>query len=283
MCLFKEALGIVKDFITELQDLRYLDWTDKKMSPGTPGCFLKAYEESKGVRYYYKLSNYDSYRGIFGHECINELIISRLLSILQIEHLEYHLIHARISIDGTEWTGYICRSSNFRKNTERKIAFDTYFDLNRIQNESPLAFAKRNGWENYIYQMFAVDYLICNRDRHGANIELLVDQHEHVRIAPLFDNGLSLLFSCYDDQERIRKYDVMEDKAVNNFIGSKSLEYNLRFLPQGRRLFDGTLQEHDRDYILSGLEKVLSDIHLAKIWEMIWGRWKRYVQICNKK
>ena len=38
----------MKDLITELQDLRYLDWTDEKMSPGTPGCFLKAYEEKDG-------------------------------------------------------------------------------------------------------------------------------------------------------------------------------------------------------------------------------------------
>lgn len=33
----------MEDFITELQDLRYLDWTDKKLSVGTPGCFLKAH------------------------------------------------------------------------------------------------------------------------------------------------------------------------------------------------------------------------------------------------
>ncbi len=43
------------------------------MSPGTPGCFLKAYEEVNGKRLYYKLSNYDSYRGVFGHECVNEI------------------------------------------------------------------------------------------------------------------------------------------------------------------------------------------------------------------
>ena len=48
-------------------------------SPGTPGCFLKAYEEVNGKRLYYKLSNYDSYRGVFGHECVNELIVSRVI------------------------------------------------------------------------------------------------------------------------------------------------------------------------------------------------------------
>lgn len=212
----------MKDVITELQDLRCLDWADRKMSPGTPGCFLKAYEEKDGQRFYYKLSNFDSYRGVFGHECVNELIVARLLSILKIEHLEYQLIHARILIDKMELESYICKSRNFRKDRERKIAFDIYYELHKEGKESPLEFAKRNGWEEYIYQMLAVDYLICNRDRHGANIELLIDEDEKVRIAPLFDNGVSLLFSCYDSQESIKQFDVLKDRIVNNFIGASS-------------------------------------------------------------
>lgn len=273
----------MKDLITELQDLRHLDWTDRKLSPGTPGCFLKAYEEENGRRYYYKLSNFDSYREIFGHECVNELIVARLLSILGIEHLEYQLIHAKILVDDLELEGYICKSENFRKASERKIAFDTYYELHKEGKESPLDFARRKGWEKYMWQMFVVDYLICNRDRHGANIELLIDENGSERIAPLFDNGLSLLFSCYDNQESIRKYDVLEDKAVNNFIGAKSVEYNLRFVPKGQSVCGGKLREQDKKYLLDGLNGILSDSHLEKIWEMIWERWKQYAQICHSK
>lgn len=91
---------VMKDLIWEIQDFRYLNWSDTKLSPGTPGCFLKAYEEQNGQRYYYKLSNYDSYRGVFGHECINELfdgrlrehdrekLLSGLDGVLHAEHLE---------------------------------------------------------------------------------------------------------------------------------------------------------------------------------------------------
>lgn len=56
--------------------------------------------------------------------------------------------------------------------------------------------------------MFIVDYLICNRDRHGANIEVLLDEKEEPRIEPLFDQGLLLLFSCYNDLESVRKFDI---------------------------------------------------------------------------
>ena len=121
------------DLIKEIQDLKYLNWTDVKLSPGTPGCFLKAYEEIKGERFYYKLSNYDSYRGVFGHECVNELIVSRLLDILGARHLQYQLIHAIIQIDGKEIETYINKSANFRKFNERKIAFDTYYDLEKVE------------------------------------------------------------------------------------------------------------------------------------------------------
>ena len=44
-----------------------------------------------GKRLYYKLSNYDSYRGVFGHECVNELIVSRVMDILRIPHVKYKI------------------------------------------------------------------------------------------------------------------------------------------------------------------------------------------------
>ncbi len=271
----------MNDFIEELQDLRYLDWADKKLSVGTPGCFLKAYEEKDEIRFYYKLSNYDSYRGIFGHECVNELIVSRLLDVLRIPHLSYQLVYAKLCIDGQERDGFISKSANFRKANEKKIAFDVYYELYCENKESPLEFAERYGWAQYIYQMFVVDYLICNRDRHGANIEILLDEKENPRPAPLFDHGLSFLFSCYDNLESIQKFDVLEDRIVNNFIGSKSLEYNLGLIPKGKKFFLGELKEEHEKELLSGMDQILPEVHLKKIWEMLWERWKKYVEICN--
>ena len=129
--------------------------------------------------------------------------------------------------------------------------------------------------------MIITDFLICNRDRHGANIEILLDEKEKARPVPLFDHGLSLLFSCYDNLESIRKFDIMEDRVVNNFIGSKSLEYNLRFIPKGENFFAGELKAKDKEKILKNLDGILPKEHLEKIWEMIWERWKKYVEVCN--
>ena len=274
----------MQDIICELQDMKHLDWAARKMLPGTPGCFLKAYEEERGRRLYYKLSNYDSYRGVFGHECVNELIVSRVMDVLGIPHVAYKLIHAQIIIDGKEQETWISVSENFRMRNEEKMAYDLYYDLQKEGNESPLEFAIRNGWGLYMYQMFCIDYLIANRDRHGSNLEVLRnDEDDSVRMAPLFDQGVSLLFSTYGDEKLLENADVMKDFPVNNYIGAKSLEYNLSLIPDGYDLKINKLRKTDKKYIFYGLEKVLSEKHIDKIWEMIWNRWCYFEQVRNKE
>ena len=254
------------------------------MSPGTPGCFLKAYEEVNGKRLYYKLSNYDSYRGIFGHECVNELIASRVMDVLEIPHVTYKLIYAKIMIDGKELETWLSVSENFRKDNEEKLAYDLYYDLQKEGNESPLEFAIRNGWGLYMYQMFCIDYLIANRDRHGSNLEVLRNNEEDsVRMAPLFDQGVSLLFSTYGDEKLLEDVDVMRDFPVNNYIGARSLEYNLSLIPKGYELQIRALKKEDRAYIFRGIKNILSERHMNKIWEMLWKRWCYFEQIRNKK
>ena len=274
----------IKDIFVELQDMRHLDWAERKLSPGTPGCFLKAYDEIEGIRHYYKLSNYDSYRGVFGHESVNELIVSRLLSVLGIPHVMYQLIHALITIDDNEIETWISCSQNFRKENEEKIPFDTFYDLEKSGKESPLDFAVRRGWSDYFYQMILVDYLVANRDRHGSNIEVLRNvESEEVRLAPMFDQGVSLLFSTYGNEEQISKFDVLQDIQANNFVGSRSLEYNLSLIPSDYAMPIQRLRENDKEVIFKDIDQVLSGPHIEKIWEMIWKRWQHYETLCNKK
>ena len=86
--------------VREKQDLTYLSWSVYRNSSGTAGSFLKSYSELGGRKVYYKLSNFDKVQGVTGHECVNELIVDRLLMILGIAHLPYQLIHADIMVDG---------------------------------------------------------------------------------------------------------------------------------------------------------------------------------------
>lgn len=197
---------------------------------------------------------------------------------------EYRIIYARVMIDGKELETWISASDNFRRNNEEKLAYDMFYDLQKRNNESPLEFAVRNGWEIYIYQMICVDYLIANRDRHGSNLEVLRSiEDESIRLAPLFDQGVSLLFSTYGDEEALDKTDVMQDFLANNYIGSRSLEYNLSLIPDNADLRINVLKQEDKKYILEGIERILTQKHIEKIWEMVWKRWCHFEEICSEE
>ena len=114
------------------------------------------------------------------------------------------------------------------------MALDVYYANEQKPGETPLEFCIRNGWADFIYKMLVVDFLILNRDRHGANIEVLRDRkNKEIRLAPLFDHGLSLLCRCRTEQE-IEKYDILEDKPVQCFVGSRSAYENLSLIPKDK-------------------------------------------------
>jgi hypothetical protein len=269
--------------IKEKQDLTYLSWSKIRHSSGTAGSFLKSYSELGGQKTYYKLSNFDTVQGVIGHECVNEIIVDRLLETLGIKHLPYQLIYADILINAQPYTVYLCASEDFKQPGESKIALDVYYELEKSKDETPFQFCIRNGWEEYIYQMLVVDFLILNRDRHGANIEVLRNSRKKtIRLAPLFDHGLSLLFNCPDD-DAVQQYDVTEDKQTNNYIGSRSTWENLKLIPADRLPKLNPLHESDRDVLLKDLDGVISQNLLDKIWDMIWKRWCVYEDFCHSR
>lgn len=212
-------------------DLTYLSWSLSKESSGTAGSFLKSYELVEGQKIYYKMSNYDSVKGVIGHESINEMVAQNLADLYGFEHLKYELVYGRVNVSGKEFVTWITRSADFKKPGESKLTFEIYYEIMRMENESKLGFINRMGLNDYFYNMFILDYLICNRDRHGANIEVL-QENDQYRLAPLFDNGLSFMFSCYKNGEEMEKYDYLKDGPVNNFIGSMQLSENLRLVPK---------------------------------------------------
>lgn len=272
-----------KKVIQEIQDLSYLSWTKIRNSSGTAGSFLKAYDDLGEKKKYYKLSNYNSTQGIVGHECVNEIIVDRLLTILGIPHLDYRLIHANVVIDDKPYETYLCISEDFKERGESKIALETYFQVERMEGETLLDFCVRNGWEEYIYQMLIVDFLILNRDRHGANIEVLRNkQKKKIRLAPLFDHGLSLVFSALKEDD-VNKVDVMEDIRVQCCVGSNSTLENLNLIPKDKIPHLNQLKKSDKEILMQDFEEILPQAWQDKIWEMIWKRWQVYENICNQR
>ncbi len=263
----------MKDIIFDLQDMRYLSWTKTRKSSGTAGSFLKSYDDSGKKKKYYKLSDCDPVHGIIGHECVNEIVVQRLLDHFGIAHLEYTLVHALVTIDGKDYETYLCESEDYKAPDEGKVSLEDYYAMNKEEGESPFEFCKRMGWEQYVYEMLLIDYLVLNRDRHGANIEVLRDTKARtIRLAPLFDHGLSLVCKCHTWKE-LDAFDVMEDRKVQSFVGTPSTFENVRTLP--KRFLKGLpkLKESDLDKVFEGLDQVIGHEYIRKIREMVWERW----------
>lgn len=273
-----------KQIILEKQDLTYLNWAKIRNSSGTAGTFLKAYSELGDKKTYYKLSDYDTVKGIIGHESVNEIIVDRLLNLLGIEHLSYSLIYADIILDGKVCTAFVCASDDFKQKGEDKTALDTYYELEHLDGELPFDFCIRQGWEKQIYEMLVVDFLILNRDRHGANIEVLRNKKKKmIRLAPLFDHGLSLLFNVKDDFSQLDKIDISEDKRVQCYVGSNSTLENLNLIPKNKLPHFKIPEKEDFKKIFEDIDVILPRELLDKISEMIWRRLMYYEDFCNKK
>jgi hypothetical protein len=139
------------------------------------------------------------------------------------------------------------------------------------------------GWSAYIWKMLVVDFLILNRDRHGANIEVLRNRKKkEIRLAPLFDHGLSLLCRC-ETEDAVKKFDVMADLPVQCFVGSRSAQENLKLIPVEQLPELNALRESDRGILLDGLDGIIQQCLQDRIWNMIWNRWCYYEDFCNSR
>ena len=250
-------------------DLRNISWSGSVGSLASDGAFLKSTFPVDGDVYYLKLSAYDSYRGIFGHESVNELIACRLGELLGFRVARGILTDALVRIDGTVYRAPVFVSRSF-KTTDSRASFEDFYISHRDTiRESPFAFSVRYGWKTDIFMMFIFDYLIINRDRHGGNLEVL--KNDNLTLSPLFDHGLSFACTCYDDAD-IDRFDIAADRSVNNFVGERSLEKNLALIDT--RLPFGRLKKTHRELLFADVGDLLSPSHKDKIWEIITTRWK---------
>lgn len=272
----------VKDVDQELCDLTHLDWSESATSSATGGSYLKARFGEGAAATYYKLSCYDEMNGIYGHECVNEVIAARLMDVLCVSHVPYRLVHACVRIGGREHETWLTESDSFRARGESKTSLVRFYSWNHLEGEGRMDFCARFGWIQDVQKMMLVDYLIANRDRHGGNLEVLKQVDGRLRLAPLFDSGLSLCFST-GNAEQLRSIDPLQDIVSNNYLGTRSLEQNLiRFVPCNLPI--GRLQEVHKDAIVGGLAPALDTAidgvggqeMLEFLWDMIWARWCNY-------
>ena len=254
-------------------DLRNEVWSRSAGSLASDGVYMKTELPVAGDNYYLKLSRYDSYRGIYGHESVNELIAYRVGKILGFNVPEGFLKKCIVKIDDKEHETYVYAAKSY-KTTGSRTAFENFYIDNRLSDsESPLDLCKRFGWIDEIYKLFIFDYLIINRDRHGANLEVMKNGDKV--LSPFLDNGLSFVCSCIDESE-LASFNITEDRPVNNFIGEKHLAANLNYID--KQIEFNELKESQLPELFEGLQSVLPVKYFEMIRDIIWRRWQDVAQ-----
>lgn len=254
------------------------DWGDIESSSGTQGMFMKKIIKQNGKTFYLKASGFDSENGFTGYESYYEVIASRLAKILDIPCIKCYIASADIVYKGKKYKTDVMISESYNPNNFKRISFEDLYVAKAKRDdkgniETAVAFAKRVLGEEYLSKMLMFDFIIINRDRHGANIELLLDEHKLIT-TPLFDNGCSFMMFSKTDEER-ENFEIMRDRAVNNYIGSKSLKDNLKYVNKAVRL--NKLEDKHKEVLFNGLDK-LTEYHKTKLWSIIKERYN-YVSL----
>ena len=76
-----------------------------------------------------------------------------------------------------------------------------------------------------------------------------------------------------------KKYDVLEDKKCQNYIGGYSCYENLSLIKNKKDVFLNGLSSKDKKAIFDDLNNVISEVFIDKIWEMIYERYKVYEKL----
>ena len=249
-----------------MSDLRYLSWNDSESFGSSFGMLNKAEElTSDGHHYYYKLSRMQG-SAIVGFESVFEYIASRYFDVLGIPHVVYDILPANIHIRDKDIFALVCRSEDYKLPEDEAVPIEE-FCPERDLAESTII---KTFGAQVLFQIYLVDFLINNVDRHGHNLEVVLSNGRET-IAPLFDHG-SCLLHWAPNEDSVQRYDVLTDTHTNNYVGDESLFTNLHKITNP--VLVNPLTPRARSYIFYNLKnQYLPQGIKDKTWEMICVRY----------
>lgn len=214
------------DITKAQQDLRYLSWNEldnpsglhvqeatAREGTGTRAVLYRAPITSVGARY-------------VPPSGANELVACRLMDALGIPHADTRLVNGLVRIADNEQALWITRYKNLRGTGVRSMPLESFFELRAEQGESPLDFCVRMGWKQQLAQMMLIDYLTANRTRSARELHVQALPDGGYKLAPLMGGRVALSCSFPSATWRVN---AMADLSTSNYIGSVSLEENLRW------------------------------------------------------
>ena len=166
----------------------------------TDGMLKKAWIIEDGTRYLLKSGYKNEILQPF-----NEVLASMICDRLGFNHVPYTLDVYKDTV--------VSKCPCFiTKDTELITAYQIRNDMKRHDNtddyEEYIKKLEENGISNArekIENMYILDFLIMNEDRHLNNFGIIRDVNtlKWLDVAPIFDNGMALNIQSYDDEELI--------------------------------------------------------------------------------
>jgi hypothetical protein len=212
-------------------------------------------------------------------EPFNELIASKIMDLLNINHVNYNLKRTK---EGIPYSECKCMCNNHIEYLNAGwIMNNKYFEVNNTHN-SYIDICKKNNIKDTkerIDEMITLDFLIGNVDRHQGNYGILRDSDtlKWLGIAPIFDNGNSLFFDYENEDAQYFSVDSFS-KAFrdNNRLNLQLIDY-----PQW---YDKNKTNGITDIVASGLKQneKLKPKRIDKVVEVIKERLRIFEDIIEK-
>lgn len=158
------------------------------------GVLSKGWYSVNGTMKLVKGNSFGLAKGTKGYEPFSEVMVSRLLDVMQIEHVHYGLDMAssypQIKTYDCDWV-CICDAIETQS---QLIHFAGYADIESggICHDYFTFLLNHENLIHPIYKLMAIDAITGNSDRHLNNFDVLWDG-QAASMAPIFDNGAALL------------------------------------------------------------------------------------------
>lgn len=179
------------------------DLAENRYSASSGGVLEKWYDTSSNS--FIKASSWLRESKRYHIESVMECIASRIGNLLGVNVVDYHLDTLE-KVDKSVIT--VCVSKNYRVGLGYPdVVPATLVLVDADDNVLPMRSRYDELVKNFphvrrdIDKMIVFDYLIDNQDRHLKNFEFYTDSNDEVRLAPIYDNGVSLLANAFSDEE----------------------------------------------------------------------------------
>lgn len=199
-----------------------------------------------------------------GKEHYSEFYSAQVAEILGLNHIEYDLekfhdeLVSSCKLFTSENVGYEPMVNVFKNKNIKYIVLDarTIYEIKNLLKEEFIKFE----------DMMLFDAIIGNKDRHLGNFGILNNNNtgELISLAPIFDNGLSML-NCMtkneiSDKEYLKKFNLEKTNSFNQtFDEAMKIFSNKRHIVNLIKLKNFKVKKHEQynldDEWLSGFEK----------------------------